>query len=92
MSEHLERGCGDVRLSLWDPVDPHPQIIPGGLAGDRVGIGVAITAVRRQQRGDQMVEQEALAEFGLVGIEIPRAVALADRVPGPHCVGIDAVH
>ena len=75
-----------------DPLDPHAQIVPGGLAGDRVGIGIGIAAVRRQQFGDQVVEQKALAELGRVGSEVPGAAALADRVPGPHRVRVDPVH
>ena len=92
MSEHLERGRGDICFSRRDPVDPHPQIVPRRLAGNRVGIGVGIAAVGRQQLRDQVVEQEALAELGRIGSEVPRTAALADRIPGPHRVGIDPVH
>ena len=49
-------------------------------------------AVRRQQFRDQMVEQEALAELRRIGIEVPGARPLADRVPGPHRIRIDPVH
>ena len=49
-------GAGFERRRL---LDAHPQIVPGGLAGDRVGIGVVIAAIRRQQFRDQVVEQKA---------------------------------
>ena len=71
-----------------DPVDPHAQIVPGGLAGDRVGIGVGIAAIRRQQLGDQVVEQEALAELGRVGSEVPGArCACRSRSRSTPCPG-----
>ena len=41
---------------------------------------------------DQMIEQKSLARFRRVGRERPGAASLADRVPGPDGVGIDAVH
>ena len=46
------------------PLDPHAQIVPGSLAGDWVGIGIVVAAIRREKFRDQMVEQESFAELG----------------------------
>ncbi len=85
------RGAG-ARLDRCGPLDPHPQIVPRGLPGDRVGIRVGVAAIVGQQFRDQMVEQKSLAELGRVGVEVPGPGALADRVPGPHRVRVDPVH
>ena len=83
-------GLGGGRL-----LDADAQIVPGGLAGDRVGVGETVSAAvprRRQQVGNQVVEQKSFREFGRVRRKIPGAAALADRVPGPHRVRVDPVH
>src|SRR5215472_8073451 len=73
-------------------IDLHPQIIPGSLAGNGVGVSMFITPIRREKLSDQMVEQECCAEFRRSRIKAPRASTLANRVPGPHRVRIDPVH
>ena len=70
-----------------------PEIVPGGLAGDGIAVGEAVAAgLLGQQLGDQVVEQEAARRFRRIGGEAPGAGALADGVPGPHRVGVDAFH
>ena len=55
--EARRAACSQRRL-----LDPDAEVVPRRLAGDRVGVGVAVAAlVSRQQFGDQVVEQEALA-------------------------------
>src|SRR5690606_5648908 len=57
--ERRELGLRFARLRRRRLLDPDPEVKPGGLPGDWVGIGVGRTAVaRRQQLVDQMVEQE----------------------------------
>src|SRR5690606_6847375 len=54
---------------------------------DRVGVGKAPV---RQELADEVVEKKALRRLGRRRVEIPRAGALADRVPGPDGAGLDA--
>jgi hypothetical protein len=92
-----DQGCGPVptgdawaRRGLFDL---HPQVEPGRLAGDRVGIGPAQpVALGRQQLVDQVVEQEALGGLGRVLGQRPGALALADGVPGPDRVFVERGH
>ena len=77
------------------PLDADAQIVPGGLPGDRVGVGETVGGAvprRRQQVGNQVVQQKSSREFGRIRREVPGAAALADRVPGPHRVRVDPVH
>ena len=71
------------------PADAHAHVVPAGLAGD--GIGVADRAARavRQLVADQVVQEEALPRLVGAGRELPGAVGLADRVPGPHRARLD---
>ena len=50
---------------------------------------VSRPAPERQLLADQVVQQEALARLVGTGRELPGAVGLADRVPGPHRAGLD---
>src|SRR3546814_14838868 len=43
-------------------------------------------------RSDDVVQQEALVALRRIGIQAPGAAPLADGVPGPHGLRVDAVH
>src|SRR5512144_1639058 len=76
------------RLRELVALDAHAQVEPRGLAGDGIGVRAPRAAgVARQLVVDQVIEQEAVAEFGRGGVELPRAFALADRIPGPDRTG-----
>ena len=67
----LRRADLASRLSAFSML--HPQIIPGRLAGDRIGIGIAIAAIALGEKlGDQVVEQKAFLRFRRIGREAPR--------------------
>src|SRR5207237_5321803 len=59
--------------------------------GSAVGETVAALALRQQFR-DQVIEQETARGFRRIVVECGGAGAPTDRVPGPHRVGIDALH
>src|SRR5574340_1261219 len=64
--------------------DFYAQVEPRRLAGHRVGVGdAALAGFFRQQFRNQVVEQEALGRLGSVLLQAPRALLLADSVPGP---------
>ena len=87
--------CGEVSPGFVGRglLDADAQIVPRRLAGDRIAVGEAVAALALgQQFGDQVIEQEAARRLRRVGVERGGAGAPADRVPGPHRVGIDAFH
>src|ERR1700747_751745 len=73
-------------------IDLHPQIIPGRLAGNGVGISITVVPIRWEKLRDQMVEQECFPELGGSRIKVPGASTLADCIPGPHRIPVDPVH
>ena len=91
--QRLELRQGFAGLVRRGLLDADAQVVPRRLAGDRIAVGEAVAAFALgQQFSDQMVEQEAARRFRRVGVERGGAGAPADRVPGPHRVGIDALH
>src|SRR5580765_8306070 len=69
-------------------LDAHAKIEPRSLAGDGVRIrALDAVCVARDLLVDEVIEEESVVELGRVGRELPRALALADRVPGPHGAG-----
>ena len=88
---------GELRLGYFvfrfRLLDADAEIVPRRLAGDGVRVRIAVAVfLGRQQFGNHVVEQEALFCFRRVGRQIPRARPLADRVPRPHRVLLDALH
>src|SRR5438552_7116299 len=73
--QRRERGRRHARFVRGRPIYPHAQVVPRRLAGDRVGIGMRISAVWRQELRDQMIEQKTCAELRRCGVEVPSAPA-----------------
>src|SRR3569623_2768690 len=73
-------------------LDTHAHVVPSGLPGHGSGVRMAIAILLRQPLRDDVVEQEAFRALRRIGRQIPRALTLADRIPGPDRVGIDALH
>src|SRR5689334_14789283 len=90
--EGWELRLADARFG-FSFFDLHAQIVPSRLAGDRIGIGIAVAALAfRKKIADQVIEQESFFGFRGVRGQSPGTRSLADRVPGPNRVGIDAIH
>ena len=91
--QRLEPRFRKTVLGLAALPHPHAQVEPGGLAGDRVGVGIALAvAGGRQEVANRVVQQEAPVGLGGIVLQAPRTVTLADRVPGPHGIRVDALH
>ena len=72
----LRRGLRRLIVARLDQADL--QIVPGGLAGHRIAVGIAIAAgLGGQQFRDHMVQQEAA-----LGLRLPRATGSRRR---PAC-------
>ncbi len=69
-------------ISLFDP---NAQVKPGGLSGNRVGVGPAQSVTLwRQEFMNDVVEQKAPGRFRRAGRQGPGTLALADGIPGPQ--------
>src|SRR5690606_15019357 len=89
----LETGTRQSFLAFVGTLYSDLQIVPGCLPGDRIRVREAVaTGTLRQQFRNQVIEQEALGCFGGVVIKAPGASALANGVPRPDRVRINAVH
>src|SRR5690606_4453956 len=90
LPETLELRLGEAGLSRRAFLDADLEIEPGRLSRHRIGVGIAIRAGGKPV-SDDVVEQEAAAGFAGVVLQAPRAPPLADRVPGPDRLPVDAV-
>src|SRR5690606_3652426 len=94
LGKTLELRLGEAGLFWRAFLDAHLEVEPRRLAGHRVGVGIASRAGLPRAGlpvADDVVEQEAAAGFSGVVLQSPRSPALADRIPGPHCVRIHPV-
>src|SRR5215468_7952652 len=91
--QRRERRIGLAGLFRRRLLDAHAQVVPGRLAGDGIAVGPAVpVGPRRQQLGDDVVQEESIPGFWRIRRQGPGPLALADGVPGPDRVFVYAVH
>src|SRR5215831_17459582 len=85
--QRRERWIGLAGLFRRGLLDAHAQVVPGRLAGDGIAVGPAMpVGPRRQQLGDDVIQEESILGFRRIGRQGPGPLALADGVPCPDRV------